>query len=344
MVAHVSRTPLARLLLGGALLAFASACRSLPSADGAGASSVSTPVAPSTQGQEIVVCGQRYPIGAPVVLWTDPGGYDGYATERHFLDRPEPQGAPAPGTLRFTPGRVSRDAERRTLFPPQGTDLAALQEVVDQFVLHYDVCGSSQRCFQILHDHRGLSVHFLLDVDGTLYQTVDLREQCWHATKANARSIGVEIAHIGGRPPRAAQEMESWYVRDEVGLRLQFPAWVGDGGVRTPGFVGRPARDYRIEDRIQGGEQWMYDYTPEQYETLVCLSAALCDLFPRMACDVPRDAQGRVRTTVLSDEEFAAFGGILGHHHVQANKVDPGVAFDWEPFLRAVRAARAGQP
>src|SRR6186997_787944 len=33
---------------------------------------------------EIVVCGQLYHTGAPVVLWTDPGGYDAYRTERRF--------------------------------------------------------------------------------------------------------------------------------------------------------------------------------------------------------------------------------------------------------------------
>jgi N-acetyl-anhydromuramyl-L-alanine amidase AmpD len=46
-----------------------------------------------------------------------------------------------------------------------------------------------------------------------------------------------------------------------------------------------------------------------------------------------------VRTDVLTDEEFAAFSGVLGHLHVSANKSDPGPAFDWERFLREARAA-----
>src|SRR5687767_6675270 len=36
------------------------------------------------QGDEIMVCGQLFHTGAPVVLWTDPGGYDAYRTERRF--------------------------------------------------------------------------------------------------------------------------------------------------------------------------------------------------------------------------------------------------------------------
>ena len=48
-----------------------------------------------------------------------------------------------------------------------------LQQVVDQFVIHFDVCGTSRRCFEVLQDKRGLSVHFMLDIDGTIYQTLD---------------------------------------------------------------------------------------------------------------------------------------------------------------------------
>src|SRR5215208_5850528 len=43
---------------------------------------IATPLARS--GDEIIVCGQYFHTGAPVVLWTDPGGYDAYRTERRF--------------------------------------------------------------------------------------------------------------------------------------------------------------------------------------------------------------------------------------------------------------------
>lgn len=331
-MAFLHRTP-QTFLLGLTLALFA--CRSNP-VQGPGVGG-ELPGSEPGVGHEIVVCGQRYSIGAPVVLWTDPGGYNGYSTERHFQNKPKPKKSPAPGTLRYDPGRVSRDGGRTQLVPADTTSVAQLGRVVDQFVLHYDVCGASQSCFKVLHDRRGLSVHFMLDVDGTLYQTLDLREQCWHATRANPRSIGVEIAHIGGRGRRDIAQMESWYVRDAQGLRIQFPKWLGDGGVRTAGFIGRPLRDFRVEGRVQGEQRYMYDYTPEQYETLVRLSATLCQIFPRMDADAPRDGSGQVSNKVLSEAEFAAFGGILGHYHVQRNKVDPGVAFDWEPFLGRVR-------
>src|SRR6516162_2795365 len=37
------------------------------------------------RGDEIVVCGQLFHTTAPVVLWTDPGGYDAYRVERRFV-------------------------------------------------------------------------------------------------------------------------------------------------------------------------------------------------------------------------------------------------------------------
>jgi N-acetyl-anhydromuramyl-L-alanine amidase AmpD len=42
----------------------------------------------------------------------------------------------------------------------------------------------------------------------------------------------------------------------------------------------------------------------------------------------------------LPAADFAAFQGVLGHYHVQANKNDPGPALDWDRFLTEARAVR----
>jgi hypothetical protein len=270
-----------------------------------------------TPGDAIVVAGERYPIGVPVVLWNDPGGYDAHD--------------PAPGGG-FRPGRGLADGEERE----QG--LAELQQQVDQLVIHYDVCGTARACFEVL-EQRGLSVHFLLDLDGTLYQTLDLCETAWHARQANARSVGVEIANIGAYAPGDPDSpLADWYVRDTQGVRIHLPERLGDGGVRTPGFVARPARPEPVRGVIQGRELEMYALTPEQQHALEHLAAGLCALFPRILPVAPRDAGGRVLDRVLTPDEFASFRGILGHYHVTEEKVDPGPAFDWEGFLARVRA------
>src|SRR5262249_41968790 len=98
-----------------------------------------------------------------------------------------------------------------------GWDLPLLQQVVDQFVIHFDARGTSRRCFQVLHDQRGLSVQFLLDLDGTIYQTLDVKEAAWHATIANNRSIGIEIANIGAYPADSPNPLSRWYRADANG-------------------------------------------------------------------------------------------------------------------------------
>jgi N-acetyl-anhydromuramyl-L-alanine amidase AmpD len=309
--------------------------------------------------EAIVVCGRRVEIGTPVVLWTDPPFYDAYQTAPRFA-QPKPDAVPR---LRYQPGRVHR--EPNPLFvaaPPAGepdlrgpderdetivadvlvrpneTDARALRDVVDQFVLHFDVCGLSRTCFAVLQDQRNLSVHFLLDVDGTLYQTLDLRDTAWHATKSNTRSIGVEIAQIGAYSAREAWRLDPWYEADEHGTRLTFPERIRETGIRTPDFTGYTARAELLDGRIQGQALQQYDFTPEQYAALAKLAAALCREFPAIRADAPRDEQGAVVDHVLDREAWETFHGILGHYHVQKEKVDPGPAFDWEPFLERVRA------
>jgi len=287
---------------------------------------------------EIVACGQRFPIAAPVVPWIDPDGYSAYSTAARFPDEVDPATA-APTGLRYRPGRETPDGT-----VTRRSSVAELAEVVDQFVLHYDACGLSRTCFKVLHDRRELSVHFLLDVDGTIYQTLDLADTAWHARQANPRSIGVEIANVGAHPPGASSPLDEWYVRDAAGVRLRLPARFGDGDVRTPGFVGRPAREARIAGTINGRRLEMFDLTPEQYASLEALTAGLCELFPRIRPDAPRDATGAVRRDALDAAEFARFHGILGHFHVSADKSDPGPAFDWERLLRGVRARLHARP
>lgn len=295
-------------------------------------------------GDEIVVCGQLVHTGAPVVLWMDPGGYDAYRVERRFapLEESSWKASAESSASLSTPNRygmrtadLSPDVIERVR--GGGWDLPTLQDVVDQFVLHYDVCGTSRRCFTVLHDLRGLSVHFLLDVDGTVYQTLDLKERAWHATVSNNRSVGVEIANIGAYPPGRSAPLDRWYVRGEDGEpRLRLPAPARELGIRTEDFVGRPVRG-PVEGVVQGRKLRQYDFTPEQYDSLIKLTATLCTIFPKIRCEYPRDDQGQLVREKLPDPLLRRFQGILGHFHVQANKVDPGPAFQWDRVINGAR-------
>jgi hypothetical protein len=296
-------------------------------------------------GDEIVVAGQFFHTGTRVVTWLDAGGYDAYRTERRFAPYEQSSWAktqeakadikdPARYGLRYarlSPAEIER-------VRGGGWDLPLLQRVVDQFVIHYDVCGIAKQCFNILHDHRGLSVHFMLDLDGTIYQTLDLKERAYHATTSNHRSVGIEIANMGAYGPGDTKTLEQWYRRNDKGETIiTVPEKLGDPLIRTPGFVGRPARTEPVRGTIQGQDLVQYDLTPEQYQALIKLTAALHRIFPQIKLDYPRGDDGKLLPQKLPDDRLTAYQGVLGHYHIQTNKTDPGPAFDWDRVIEGAK-------
>lgn len=283
-------------------------------------------------GDEISVAGELVHSGTRVVLWSDDRGYDAYSLEPRFPDEM---------TAEQRAGFQARPHYHQARGDVTATSRRELAEVVDLFVIHYDACGTSRKCFQVLHDQRALSVHFLLDLDGTLYQTLDLKERAWHGAKANDRSIGVEIAHIGAYTDPDDPRLRAWYGRDEQGLRIRFPRAADAAGLADPEFVPRPAREMLIEGPIHGVVHHQHDFTDEQYAALARLAATLSQVLPRIVLEVPRGDGGAVLDRALTDREFADFSGLLGHLHVTTRKVDPGPAFDWERLLSEARTLLA---
>ncbi|MFT4512898.1 MAG: N-acetylmuramoyl-L-alanine amidase [Planctomycetota bacterium] len=279
----------------------------------------------------IIVAGERIPIGTRVVTWQEPNGYSAYRRGKHF-DRSKP----ADGKPRYS---------QRSDLPPgmQGNNLSHndLKQVVHQFVLHYDTCGCSRQCFKVLQDVRTLSVHFMLDVDGTIYQTLDLREKAWHATTSNNFGVGIEIAHPGSWLSPLNADMRRWYEQDEQGWRQKFPKWMPETGLQTKGFVPRPDRPKFVSGRVNGVTYHQFDFTSQQYEALPKLMAALNKALPRIRLDAPRDARGEIIDRALPASTLRGFDGVVGHFHVQVNKRDPGPAFQWERVLREARELRA---
>jgi hypothetical protein len=176
-------------------------------------------------GDEIVVAGEFLHTDAPnrVVCWFDPGGFDAYRTTPALPVDTAPGATPKQvAELGGAKGEVARFGSRRLKpspadgavgSPPRGgagalvTDAFDLTECVTQLVVHHDGCGRSRECFRVLHDERGLSCHFLVDVDGRVFQTLDVAERAWHATDANDVSIGVELASLGAF--REPQDLET---------------------------------------------------------------------------------------------------------------------------------------
>lgn len=343
---HFSNLPAACIAL---VLATAPGCRSTVPIEKA---APPAPLELTRTGDEIVIAGRFFHTGAPVVLWTDTGGYDAYRTEKRFVPFEESQWTAAKASPE-SPARFGlryQNAPASAFTPEQlervrggGWDLDLLREKVDQFVIHYDVCGTSRQCFRVLHDMRGLSVHFMLDIDGTIYQSLDVKERAWHATTSNDRSVGIEIANIGAYPVGKDATLDRWYAPAPgipAGTIITLPASMGDGGVKNPGPFS-PSRPERVIGEVQGGMYAMYDLTPQQYDSLAHLTATLCRVLPKITCDFPRDGKGNVVTHKLPDDQLAVYQGVLGHFHIQHNKTDPGPAFRWDKVVSEAREIMA---
>ena len=191
----------------------------------------------------IIIAGERYRLsgGVKVITHEDPGGYS-FEKRRH--EAIESAGLAGYG--------------RRKLKGETVRDLESLQKVVHQVILHTDMTSDSRGCFNVLVN-RGLSTHFMIDWDGTIYQGLDVIVEAYHAGEANKGSVGVDMNNLlrnlvrepsaPAHPPKHARISEM--------LRPEF---------RRPGS--RRAR-------INGGEVRNYGYTDAQYQALIALMKVL---------------------------------------------------------------------
>jgi len=247
------------------------------------------------QGTSIVVAGHPFEVGRPVVLWSDPQGFDAYQT--HCIDQ----------TGGCCDGESKRYGVRKGI--ERGT-LDELRDHISQLVLHFDGCVNSRSCFKSMHNRPrpsgegcGLSAHFMIDADGTIYQTLDLVERAYHAEEANSDSIGVEICN------RGRVDRSEW---------PKLPAE----------YRSRPTKHVVIN----GEDHEAYDFRPEQYQAIVALTRTLLRLFPKIKPVIP-EQNGKPIMDTLADP--LSFAGIMGHLHIERKKWDPG-ALDWDRILRAL--------
>ncbi len=249
------------------------------------------------RGTAIIVAGQPVDVGRTVVLWSDEQGFNGY--EKHCIDQ--------------TGGCCDQDWERfGTRKGLVHRTLADLQNVISQFVLHFDGCVNSRSCFKSMHNRTrpgggcGLSAHFMIDADGTIYQTLDLAERAYHAEQSNSISVGVEICNRGRYNPSEMNRLPSEYHT-------------------------RPRRKVVVN----GFAYDAYEFRPEQYEAVLALTRTLLRIFPKMKPIIPEEHGLPTLNTLANPLDFH---GIVGHLHVdlQKQKWDPG-AFNWNWLTRALQ-------
>ena len=266
-------------------------------------------------GTSIIVCGQAFDIGTKVVLWNEPGGLNAYGeSTKTFWEEDRKTGKSVKTTVS---GKRYNKRSWKTL------DLPGLQNIVTQFFIHHSGMYHSKDTFNVLHNERKLSVHFILDDNGTLYQTLDLVENAWHGGKCNGFSVGIEV--------------------DSRALATKLPT-AYDAQHQSQYNV-QPHK--QILDKVQKMFIVGYEFTDAQYKTLICLGKVLTDVFPKMktsglfVADFPRDSKGRIVREALTNPKDHK--GFICHYQTSENKIDP-IAFDHCRFLSGVTSNNPEQP
>ena len=164
------------------------------------------------------------------------------------------------------------------------------------FVNHWDVCLNSHSCQDVL-DKRGISVHFLIDNDGTIYQALDTQHGAWHAgsERVNRCAIGVEISNA------YYLKYQEWYIRNDYGERDIVE------GVRIHGELRAP----------------FLDFYPIQIRALKALWKAVHEA-TGIPYEAPLNQFGTTSKTYEQNVKYGDFKGFISHYHVSKNKSDCG--------------------
>ena len=165
---------------------------------------------------------------------------------------------------------------------------------INMFVNHWDVCLNARTCAKVLNK-RGISVHFCIDNDGTIYQMVDMNHAAWHAgsRKGNLASVGVEISNA------YYLKYQNWYETNDYGTR--------------PIVEGATVHGKKLDPFL--------DFYPVQIEALKALWEA-CHLALDIPYKCPLDKNGETLKKVSSSAASARFKGFVSHYHLTNRKID----------------------
>jgi N-acetylmuramoyl-L-alanine amidase len=249
----------------------------------------------------IIVCGKAFPINAKVILWNEKNGLNAYDESKVITKEQDRR----TGKIITKVISGKRYSSRKILSP----NLSQLQSIISQFFLHHSGLYHARDTFNVLHNQRKLSVTFILDDDGTIYQTLDVKEKAWHGGECNPISVGIEIdskAFVKTKTEYDAEHQE----RFKVGPRKQKLDWVQKNWVLG------------------------YEYSDQQYKSLIALAKTLSNVFPLLKnMDFPRTNNRVIKSVISKPLEHK---GIICHYNTSDTKSDP-ISFDHERLIRGIK-------
>lgn len=166
---------------------------------------------------------------------------------------------------------------------------------VCQAIIHHDACFSAARCFDTLK-FAGISTHFCVDNDSTVWQFADpALRVAWHA-KGHIRNVKGQIVEASF----------NWH---SVGVDISNRVVLADAGKV------KPPRDVATIP-VQGKPYTGLLPYPRQIETTLDLLRVIREHFPMITTSTHLDLRwvGTVQP---------ATPGIWGHCHVSRAKIDP---------------------
>jgi N-acetyl-anhydromuramyl-L-alanine amidase AmpD len=284
---------------------------------------------------DIIVCGERVPLeglkGDPnyrVINFVDDKSiaFDGPKYQSYLNASAEHRGKKS-----VWPRRSKKGA------PLKVDDIQGVKESVSLVILHADLTRDSLECFKQLA-FRGLSTHFMINWDGTIYQGMDVGNVAIHAGEVNGPSIGVDMNNmmrnlrkdsIGWRKMKAEGKATDYLANN--GYHPESKAWDGttykDLDDKDKRKFNRPKypRKGGIMRLDNGARVRSFGYTDFQIRALAELMKVLTDKLD-IKRQVPFGPDGKVQTSVIDYNEFS---GIVGHWHISATRWDPGPGLDW---------------
>lgn len=162
------------------------------------------------------------------------------------------------------------------------------------FVNHWDVCLSAESCARVIAK-RGISIHFCIDNDGTIFQLMDTQHAAWQAgsRKWNHASIGVEISNA------YYTKYQGWYEKNGFGPR--------------PITSDAKCHNSTLKPHL--------DFYPVQLEALKALWLAIHNA-TGIPLECPTDSKGELVTTVDRRCERGDFKGFINHYNLTKRKID----------------------
>jgi N-acetyl-anhydromuramyl-L-alanine amidase AmpD len=185
---------------------------------------------------------------------------------------------------------------------PDDLTFGALTSRLSFVVLYTARTETVAEAFETLQTN-GQSTHFIIDGNGTVYQTLDLTLQANQNPRWDAESITI---HLTNPLPDLA------------------------GGEGVGGHLDRREVTGRVS--INGALRQSLTYTPAQHGALAALLRDLNDTFPGVAARYPATAVGEVIPNALALDPNSGggpFRGVVAHWHLDSGTWAPGPGLDW---------------